>query len=266
MTRLLVRALFALCFIPSVSSAVDIKNIRSCYTPFGATRQNTKYLPGDNIFMTFDVEGLTIDPKSGKANYDTTLEFLDAKGESLFKNSTPNEVRPQLGGTRMPGLIEFNPGVKRAPGRYSLRMTVHDKLGKDAKAFTYPFDVIPETFGFVGISAPPIGFCGQIANTGFALVHLTLDAKKQPNTEVVIRILDEASKPVGPPVQILLPRDMPDSVDLEKANFVPLSYPVYLNRVGRFTVEVQATDKISKKTASFTYPMTVLDINSFTGK
>src|ERR1700722_2684936 len=125
MNRVLIPVLLALCLAPSVSYAVDIKNPHACYMPpFGATRLDKSYIAGDVIFITFDIEDLAIDPKTGEARYDTTLELLDAQDKSIFKNTEPNKARPQLGGTRMPGLARLDTGVKRPPGRYSLKMTV----------------------------------------------------------------------------------------------------------------------------------------------
>jgi hypothetical protein len=267
MNRLLVLALFALGFLPSVSSAVDIKNIRPCYAPFGATRLDSNCLPGDTLFITFDIEGLAIDPKTGKANYDTVLELLDADKKVLFKNTSMNEVRPQLGGTRMPGQLDLFTGVKRPPGRYTVKLSVYDKVGKDGKAFNYAFVVVPEAFGFIGVSAPAIGFYGQQYATGFAIVNMALDAKKkEPNVDVKFRILDDTGKEVAPPVQMAAPRDLPENIELQKLNLWPVSFPVYLNRVGRFTIEIEATDKIAGKNAKLSFKMTVLDINNFTGK
>jgi hypothetical protein len=265
MNRLIVAALFTLCLCPSLSSAVDIKNIRPCYGPLGATRFDKKCLPGDVFFMTYDLENLALD-KTGKASYTTTLELLDAQQKVLFKKETPNDVVPQLGGTRMPGDLHVIMGTKQAAGKYAIKLTVYDKLGKDGKAFTYNFEVVPEAFGFVGASAKAVEFQGTQYVAGFGLVNLTLDAKKQPNVEVKIQILDDSGKAVAPVVQILIPRDMPADTELEKANFVPITFPIFLNRPGRYTIDVQAEDKIAKKTAKLSFPLTVIDVASVTSK
>lgn len=252
---------------PAVSAAVELKNIRPCYGPLGVTRYETKLLPGDVLFMTYDIEGLSVDPKSGKASYVTILELIDAQQKVLFKKETPNEVVPQLGGTRMPGDLHIIMGPKQAPGRYALKLTVHDKFGNDAKAFKYEFDVLPEGFGMVAVTAPAIGFPGQHYVPGFALVNLTLDGKKLPSAEITIRILDQSGTPVAAAVQMVLPKDTPENTDLEKANFVPLTYPVYLNRLGRYTMEIVAIDKnANNKRAELRFPFTVVDLSSYLGK
>lgn len=271
MNRLLAVAILFLGAFPSLAPALEIKNIRPCYAPFGATRYDLNLLPGDVLFITYDLDGLLTDPKTGKTNYETILELIDDPAQKepkvLYKKPTTNEVVPQLGTGRMPGDLHVIMGAGQAPGKYAVRLTVHDKLAKQARAFTYPFTVIPQGFGFVGVSAPAIGFPGQHYVTGFGLVNLALDGKKNPNCEISIRILDDKGKAVASTVQILLPRDMPEGTDLNQANFVPLQYPIYLNRPGRFTVEIEAVDKYGgNKKKELKYPVTVLDVNGFVGK
>jgi len=263
MNRLLVIAVFALGLLPNLASAVEIKNIRPCFMAFGATRVEAKCLPGDLLFLTYDIENLTL--KDGKASYITILELIDDKGKSIFKKETENNVVPQLGGNRMPGDLHVIMAAGQAAGRYSIKLTVHDTIAKDAKAFSYPFDVLPPRFGFVGVSAPAVGFPGQHYVVGFALVNLGLDGKKAPDAEVNIRIYDEKdSKKAISDVKMLLPRDMPENTDLKEANFVPLTFPIYLNRAGRYTVEILAHDKLGNARAELRYPLTVVDVASFT--
>jgi hypothetical protein len=265
MSRFLVATLVVLGLVPNMSSAVEIKKIRVCYGPLGPTREVAKCLPRDVLCITYEIEGLALDPKTKKASYETTLELLDANENVLFRKPLPAEAIPHLGGTSMPGDLFVTMGDKQAPGKYQIRLTINDKVGKDRKAFKYDFEVVPETFGFVRVATMAVGFPGQYHVPEFALANFTLDAKmKQPNAEVTIRIFDDKGTAVSEPVKMLLPRDMPEGTDLEKLNFVQLTYPVYLNRAGRFTIEVQATDKNGNKKAELRYPLTVLDIKDFT--
>jgi hypothetical protein len=275
MKRSVFASLFVLGFLANAASAVEIRNVRPCHGPFGATRTDLKLLPGDVLFITYDVEGLMVDPKTGKTNYETTLEFLDAndpKNEKvLFKKPTTNEVVPLLGGGRMPGDLHLIMGAQQAPGKYKVKLTVHDKIAKDAKAFSMFFDVLPQGFGFVGVTVPAIGFPGQHYVAGFGVVNLALDGKGQPKADVTISILDAKGAPVTPAVKIELPRDLPldqagNPIDLKQSNFVPLQYPIFLNRPGHFTVEIRAQDKFGNKTAELRYPLNVLDVNQLIGK
>lgn len=267
MNRLYVAAFVILVFGADLSSAVEIKNIRPCYGPLGPTRFEAKCLPRDVLCITYEIEGLALNAKTKKASYETILELLDASGKVLFKKPSPAEAIPHLGGTSMPGDLYVTMGDKQAPGKYAIRLTINDKIGKSSKAFKYDFEVIAESFGLIHVAAPAIGFPGQYHVPNFTLANLTLDGKtKLPNADVTIRILDDKGKLVSDPVKMLLPRDMPEGTDLEKLNMVPLTYPVYLNRSGRFTIEVLATDKLGKKESNLSYPLTVLDVSIFANK
>jgi hypothetical protein len=262
-------ALLVAGFLPATASAVDLRNVRPCYGLLGATRTDTKLLPGDVIIMTYDIENLVID-KTGKASYDAILELLDDKGKVLFNKKTGQEVVPALGGTRMPGDLHLIMGTKQAPGNYTLRLTVHDKNDKNAdnnaKRFNYKFAVLPTTFGMVGVMAPAIGFPGQTYHIDYNLVNLGLDAKKNPDTEVNIRILENGKAVPGTTtLKMVFPRDLPENVDLKEANIVPLTYPIYLNRAGSYTIEIQAHDKISNTKSEVRCPLTVIDLNKVTG-
>jgi hypothetical protein len=258
-------ALALLGLVPGLSSALEIKNVRPSYGPLGAPRTGTKFLPGDVLWINYDIEGLKFDDKTGKASYETKLEFLDSKGMQLFERKTPNEVIAQLGGTSMPGDLHVVMGQNLPAGKYTIKLSVTDNLTKDTKSVTYPVEVLPKGFGFVGVMAPTVGFPGQHYLAEFGLVGFELDKKGLPNVEVTIRVLDSAQKPVTQPVKISLPNDIPQGVDVQKLQMVPLSYPLYLNRAGTFTIEIVANDKLSKKTTELRSPLHVLDLGSITG-
>jgi len=246
---------------PAVAPAVELKNFRACYAPlpFGATRADAKCLPGDFLFLTYDIEGLKFDDKTGKASFVTVLELFDDQAKLIFNKETPNEVVPHLGGSRMPGDLHVQMGRSQKAGKYRIRLTVLDRHSKEQKSHVYSFDLLPQTFGIAGIVAPAIGFPGQHHSTEFALVDLALDDKKQPDVEVTMRVLDDSGKQVATPIVSTLPRDLPAGADLEKENFVPMRYPIYLNRSGRFTIDILAKDNISKKEARLKYQLNVLD-------
>ena len=89
---------------------------------------------------------------------------------------------------------------------------------------------------------------------------MTLNAKKQPDVDITMRVYDADGKtPVAPQILSNLPKDLPDDIDLKKENFVPMQFPIYLNRTGTFIIEVLAQDKLTKKNIQLRYPLTVLD-------
>lgn len=269
MNRLLVASVFGVALLPGICSALEIDNIKPRYGPYGAVRDgNLKVVPKDVLVITYDLSGLTVDPKSGKAKYITTLELLNDEKKVVFSKETTNEPILQLGGGKMPGDLFVQVGAKQAPGKYTIRLTVTDKLDKNkdpGKKFSYPYEVLPDKFGMAGVSAPAIGVPGLPYATEFALVNFTLDKKNQPKGEVNIRVLDEKGKEVDS-VKHVLPIDLPAGVDLTDANIIPFRHPIYLNRPGRFTVEISAEDKLGNTKVEMRYPFTVIDINALQGK
>lgn len=226
------------------AAALEIKNVRNCYmAPFaGATRPDLKILGGELIFITYDVEGLKVSDK-GKVSFSTNLELLDSAGKQIYSKDTPAEVFPQLGGNRVPGEIRVTIPFMQTPGKYNIKVTITDMGSKDkeTKSFLYPFEVRKDTFGIMRVSAQGIGFVGAYHLTEFVLVNMKLDAKNEPNMELVMRVLDASGKELSK-LMSSFPKDLPPDVDLGKANFLPWHYPIYLNRAGRFTVEISAKD------------------------
>jgi hypothetical protein len=266
MKRILLALVLAAAWLaPRPAHALEFANIRSTYGPGGATRDSVKIVPGDVVFMYYDILGLQFDAKSGKATYVTALEFIDAKGGQLLKKESPNEATAPLGGDRVPGDLHIVTGPSLAPGKYTVKLTVTDKLAKQAKSFTVPIELVGKEFGFVGVTAPSIGFPGQHYMVSFGLVNMQLDPKKQPNVEVAIKILGEGGKAVSRPAYITLPKDVPEGIDVQKENFVPLSYPFYLNRPGLFTIDITAIDKVGNRTIRLSYPLHVLDLAKIAG-
>ena len=260
-------ALVVLALIPGLAPALEIKNVRPSYGPLGAKRTETKFLPGDVLWINYDIDGLTFDKNTGKASYETKLEFVDGKGMVLFERKTPNEVTAQLGGTRMPGDLHVIMGQNLTPGKYTVKLTVTDKLAKENKTIVYPIEVLPAAFGFVAVMAPAVGLPGQHYLAEFGLVGWGVDkTTKKPKVEITIRVLDQNDKPVTRESKIILPEDIPAGVDIDKLQLVPLTYPLYLNRTGQFYIDIVAIDKNAKNAQiQMRYPLTVLDIGAITG-
>jgi hypothetical protein len=266
MNRLFAVSLLVIAVSPAVSPALEISNIRPRYGPYGAVRTDLKCLAKDVLVITYDISGLAVDPKTSKAKYTTTLELFDAKGTKVFGKDTTNEPMLQLGGGKMPGDLFVQIGAKQAPGKYTIQLTVTDRLEKNAamaaKKFTYPYEVVADKFGLIGVSAPTMGIPGLPYATEFALANFTLDKNSQPKAEVTIRVLDEKGTVVDS-VKHLLPADLPPGTDLKENNVLPFRNPVYLNRAGNFTVEITAEDKLGTSRTELRYPFTVIDLKTF---
>jgi hypothetical protein len=262
-------ALALVCILPGLARAVELKNVRSTYGPLGAHRADNKMLPGDFVYLMYDIEDLQVDPKTFKASYFTVLELVDSQNKVLFRKESPTEVFLGLGGNRVPGDASVITDPKQAPGDYKLKLTVTDRKSKMKKNHEYAFKIIAPTFGIVGTQAAAIGVSGQTVPyiARFALANMTLDAKKKlPNVVIIMSMEDDSGAKVTQPVKQVLPRDLPEGVDLSKENFAVLEFPVFLNRPGRFTMVIDAEDKAGARKASVRIPLTVLDLSKLSGK
>jgi len=251
------------CLLPATALGVEIKNARLLYGLVGAERPNNKFLPGDYLYMTFDIEGVETDPKTGLARYLIVFRVDDSRGKLLLKKETPTEVLPSLGGNRLPGVMDLQIDRKQAPGKYYIKLEIQDRVGKTAKEFNYEFEVLPPGFGLVGVTAPTLGLPGQNYAVSFALVDSPLDSSKKPKVEITMKVLDESRKDVMKQVVSILPRDLPPELDLQKDNVVPMQFPIYLNRPGRFNIEIDINESTVGQVRQLRIPLTVLDVSKF---
>jgi hypothetical protein len=272
MWKVLASALVVCSLCPAPARALELKNMRAVYGPFGSERVDNKFLPGDLLYVTFDVTDVKVaEEKGGMTKYHISIEesLLDSKGGKVFEKNKTNQDSLSLGGTHLPGIAEVFIGKDQAPGKYTLKVTVKDLLSKQTKEITYPFEVLPETFGFVRLFAPVAGLTGQQYVANFAVGGMGRDAKKKPKVNISMRVLDEAGKPVhSQPVTMDIPKDLPDELasKIDALPFVDLQFPLFLNRPGRFTIELEGTDTVAKKTAKLRFPLTVIDPGSIGAK
>src|SRR5439155_1557565 len=143
-----------------------------------------------------------------------------------------------------------------------LRLTIEDRASKATKTLERKGKVLPADFGIVqvgttadaeGITAvPPLGTVGQSLFVNFSVVGFERDkARKQPDVEVSMRLLDEQGNPTTTkPLTGSARSGIPDDYKL-----LPMQFGLTLNRTGKFTVEVSANDKLSNKTAKVSFPI-----------
>jgi hypothetical protein len=263
MRKLSVLAVVVLAVCTADARAVEIKNVRSLYGPFGFPRPNNKMLLGDVYHLSFDVTGLSIDPKTGAAEYIITQELFNPKGKQIFpdmQRSYKKGVVVGLGGNTVPELAVLVVGLDQETGKYKFVLTIEEKSTKAKTSMTHEIEVLPIDFGFIHVQAPATGFVGQDYAAEFAVVGWQRDAKKVPKLTLTTRIVDDATgKPTTTVPNIShIPGDLPAEADLSKQELVRMASPIFLNRAGTFTVEWEAKDELSKKTIKMSYKLTVI--------
>jgi hypothetical protein len=253
----------ALSATPGQADRLTLTNARTTYGIQGPTRTSTKFLPGDNLVLSFDIEGIQAD-ENGKVLYTIGLEITNSKGKVQYKQAPRDlEAQNSLGGTSLPAFAHVKIGLDQEPGSYKLKVTVTDRAAKSSAELTHSYDVVAKDFGLVRLATTfdPEGHfpaacvaAGQTLMVNFAAVGF--DRSKsgdQPDLAVTLTVLDGDGKPtLAKPFAGAVTKGVP-----AKVLAVPMQFALALNRAGKFKVEVKATDKVSGKTATLSFPLTV---------
>ena len=254
--------LSAVTLISPHADGLSLTNVRTTYGAPGITRQDNKLLPGDNVYISFDVEGITV-AADGKVRYSMTTEVLDGSGKTLFREDPRDlEVTNALGGNTVPAYTQMDVGINAKPGKYTLKTTVTDRANKQSQSVSRDFEVQEKQFGLVRLSttldqearvgASSFG-TGQSLYVNSAAVGFQR-GDKQPHVTVELSILDESNKPVlANPIKGEIGKDVPAT-----ALSLPIQFLVPLNRAGKFTLVLKATDQLNRKTAELKFPIAVV--------
>jgi hypothetical protein len=253
----------ALSVVGAQAQGLKISNIRNTYGEIGGTRPDSKFLPGDVLYVGFDIENITINAEGG-AKYAMAMEVTDKNNKSIFKQDpAEREDFAPLGGNKLPARAFITLGLDMEPGEYTMKVVVTDKGKANAQeTITRKFEVLKKDFGIVSvytsvddagrIPAPTTGIVGQSIFVQFGVVAFARDPKtKQPTVDIEIMPLDEAGKPtLQKPIAFTQKMGV-----IEDAEAFPLRVMVPLTRAGKFTVRLKATDKISNKSYTFDLPV-----------
>jgi hypothetical protein len=252
---------------PTRDSAGGLKltNVRNTYGELGGTRSEATFLPGDVLFVGFDIEGIAIDP-AGRAKYTMAMEVIDKDSKAIFKQdpAEKSDFVP-LGGTKLPARAFVTVGLEQAPGPYTLKVTVSDQATKATQVLERKFEVKPRDFGLVAVytsvdpqgqfPAPTTGVISQSVFVQFGVVGFARDTKtKQPNVVIEMVPVDEQGKPTMKQPNVYT---QDAGIDPKELGF-SVRFLLPMTRAGKFTVKLKATDKVSGKTATFDLPVAVV--------
>ncbi|MBI1916171.1 MAG: hypothetical protein HYS12_15770 [Planctomycetes bacterium] len=259
----------ALAFAPA-QEGLTLTHVRPTHGLFGPTRKDAddlKVLAGEVLLIAFDIEGLKVAKDgSGEVEYSVGMEVINNKDEKVLFKKEPEELKAAnlLGTSRQPAFASVEIGTDTPPGEYTLTATVTDRAGKTSKKISRKFEVLPKAFGLVrlqltypaqtppGPPAPPMGVPGQTLLVYFAAIGFERDKKtKQPNVVASMRIL-ENGKPT-------LEKDTTGAVNkfAEEQSVMPLTFVLPLTRSGKFKVELKILDKLTDKTSTQSFDLTV---------
>lgn len=261
-------AVAALSLAPAQPAGVQLANVRITFGELGPTRKETKFLPGDLVYIAYEIDGITIDA-DGLTKFEQTMEVTDAAGKLIFRQDpSTQELLVPLRGGKVPGRTFITIGIDQPAGTYTCKTTVTDLKNKSSNSVSVKFEVLKPEFGIVAVnptydpqaalSAPTTGTIGQNLFIHFQVATFQRDVKtKQPNVELIFDVLDEKGKPtLGKPVTFVQNNGVGQELKMFR-----LFFPLYLSRSGKFSVRITATDKVANKKAVFELPVTVLAAN-----
>jgi hypothetical protein len=254
------------------ATSLTLTNLRSTYGALGPTRPTAKYLPGDLVYLSLDVEGVAVS-KDGKARYTLTTEVKDKAGKVKSQGDTsPRTDFAPLGGGKVPVVTFSALGVDTEPGEYTLRVTATDTSVADpAKQPTgsveYKFEVLKPDLGIVGVQVtsdkggsfptPATGYVGQFQWIRYSVVGFKRDPakKNQPDMKFEMTTLDDKGQPTLATPLTEEVKALEDNTPIVTAwMYVPLT------RAGKFTVRLKVTDNVAGKTATFELPIKAVPV------
>jgi hypothetical protein len=255
---------------------LKLSNVRSTYGLHGGTRPEGKLLPGDVLFVGFDIENIVVSP-TGYVKYEMAMEVLDKNNKPIFKQDPAEKTDfVPLGGSKLPARAFITIGLDQEPGAYTLKLTVTDlaKTSGNAKqSFSKAFEVAKKEFGIVAvypsvdergeIHAPTAGTVGQSYFLQCSVVSFerskpdpkTPKAVAQPDLTFEMTILDATGRPtLAKPTTFKLTAEV-----MEKDQMFTMRFVLPMTRAGKYVVRLKAVDGIAKKESAFDLPMSVIE-------
>jgi hypothetical protein len=265
-------ALAALACTPGQTGTLKLTNVRLTVGELGPKRADAKFLPGDIVYIGFNITGLTIE-KNGVGRYKMSLIVTDKSGKAVFDGGSREleELYP-LRGDSIPVRAFINIGLDRDPGVLTCKITVEDPKTKAKDTLAIDYEVLKREFGIVAVStyhdyacrlpAPATGFVGQTAYIQMHVASFQRDRKtRQPKVEVEFQIYDEKGGAVlGTPQQHVQDEKSFPPLGENEARY-RLLFPLFMSRPGTFTVRATATDKLTDKKSVYELPITILPGN-----
>jgi hypothetical protein len=257
-----VSLLAALSLAAGESGQLALTDVRTTYGVLGPTRPGSKFLSGDALVVSFNLEGAQA--KGGKIRYGIGMQVSDASGKVLYKQDpVANETNSPVGENKIPALARLEIGTEQPAGDYMLKITVEDRNRGVTQELTRSYQVLPAAFGIVrpAITSDADGKKptaavrkGKPAWLNFAAVGFAWDkAKGQPHLTATMRVLDEDGKPVlTRPSSGTIDQDVPRG-----SKAIPMQFELTLQKAGKFTIELEAVDDVTGEKASLSLPIRV---------
>lgn len=261
----LLSGLLTACLGAGVSTA-DITQVRASFGPLGPERAENRFLPGDIVFLSFDIGGLQPD-KAGLFRYRVRLAVQDAREKTLFEDAQDVPSVGTVMGGKVRHTVQYAIDHGQEAGACKIRIGVTDLAApmKTETTTTYDFHVLPPTLGLVRFHAsldrfgqtpvPGVGVVGQMLTFHMTALGFKPDRKLgEGSITIEFQLLDAQDRPVNNKPLVSEFKALPSDTA-----FVPLRFDLLLQRPGVFKMVYKLTDNVEKKTATLSVPVQVLD-------
>lgn len=243
-------------------TSLSLKHVHLTHGLLGPQRLDDTVAPGDILFVCFDIGGIRVDAE-GNVRYRMGMELSDAAGKVVFRQAAKEqEVHASLGGDRIPAYAHLSVGLDTPPGDYRMKVIVEDVASGRKQSLTRSLKVLAKDLALVRTTVTldedahyPLAVftCGQTVWVHTSAVGFARGRDKPPDVAFQMRVLDEAGKPtLAKAVTDMIDEDLP-----AKLSALPMAFLLTLNRPGKFTVELQASDRISGKKTKMSFPILV---------
>lgn len=172
----------------------------------------------------------------------------------------------------MPARAYITIGLDQPPGGYVCKVKVTEPKAKAVGNLEVKFEVLKKDFAVLAvytshdpkgeISAPVGGQVGQTLYVQFSIAGFERDMKtKQPNVEIEFQLFDDKGLPtLGTARKHIQDNMSPQQVKDGDGAFA-LQFPLFLNRPGKFVLQMKATDRVTKKESTYRLPVTIAPAN-----
>lgn len=258
--------LFASLTSTTQTGKLELTNVRAHQGVWGGVRTDNKASVGEALHFSFDVIGLQPD-ELRRLRYRTTLEVFDSKGKAIYQPGPVESVLVDLFGMgQARQSVHVLTGLDQPPDTYKIKVTVQDAQSRKEASFTREVMLQAVDFSLIRcqitadregqIGSPGLGVVGQTLYLNALAVGFKRDLQKEDKGFVTIElaVVDEKDKPLSLKPLVADAKDIPADV-----TFVPLRFEIPLQKAGSFKITVKATDQVSKKTATLTVPLQIVD-------
>jgi hypothetical protein len=265
MVRFLTLALVALLPLESVAE-LTFDKITPRHGTFGPERASLDIVPGDEIHFSFLVNGVQPGP-DGKVDLEFRQVITTETGKVLIDKTSPNKELLAYGGTGLVGFSSFATGTSTPPGVYTVKVTANDLLGKTTTFFERKVTILKPAFATVRRELhhdpdrkSPASTTNHLGHRlYYRLIALGYDRSKNTlDLEMSVQIEDDKKQPtMAKPITVPAASDNAEAVG--KTETVTFTGFITTNRPGKFTVKITVTDKVSKQSTTWEFPVTVTE-------